>query len=83
MKYLLCLMFPFLIVLSCSEQKKATTTTYHREIPYPKSDLIESFEWTAKPYKYPGTGSDMHWWTWGIDDAIYVWMTMVRTLEGL
>ena len=38
---------------------------------YPKSDLIEKLEWVSKPYKYPGTASDMHWLTWGIDDAIY------------
>jgi hypothetical protein len=71
MKYLLPLILPLVIAIACSEQKQ-TTTKYHREIPYPKSDLIDSFEWTSEPYKYPGTGSDMHWWTWGIDDAIYV-----------
>ena len=38
---------------------------------YPKSSLIEKLEWVSTPYKYPGTASDMHWWTWGIDDAIY------------
>ena len=71
MKYILHLLFPLLIIISCSEPKKATAK-YHREIPYPQSDLIESFQWTSEPYKYPGTGSDMHWWAWGIDDAIYV-----------
>jgi hypothetical protein len=40
--------------------------------PYPASDLIESFRWTSEATRYPGSGSDMHWWTWGIDDAIYV-----------
>jgi len=53
------------------EQKKEVNK-YHRQMPYPESDLITSFEWNSKPYRYQGTGSDMHWWTWGIDDAIYV-----------
>jgi len=55
------------IFFSCSKPNK-----YHREMPYPESDLITSFEWTSEPHKYPGTGSDMHWWTWGIDSALYV-----------
>jgi hypothetical protein len=71
MKYLLYLILPLLTVISYREPKK-DTTKYHREIPYPKSDLIDSFEWTSDPYRYPGSGSDMHWWTWGIDDAVYV-----------
>lgn len=45
--------------------------TRHRHIAHPQSDLIEKLEWTSTPYKYPGTASDMHWWTWGLDDAIY------------
>lgn len=75
MKYVLYLILPLLILISCSESKKvatATSTKYHREIPFPKSDLINSLEWTSEPYRYPGSGSDMHWWTWGIDDAVYV-----------
>lgn len=44
---------------------------YHRTLPYPDSKLIEKLIWTSTPVKYPGTASDMHWWTWGIDDAIY------------
>lgn len=44
----------------------------HRNIAYPRSELIRKFEWTAEPSKYPGTGSDMHWWTWGIDSNVYV-----------
>ena len=54
----------------------STLNSHSQVIPrntgYPKSDLIDSFKWSSEPYKYPGTGSDMHWWTWGIDDAIYV-----------
>ena len=54
----------------------STLNLYSQSAPrntgYPKSDLIDSFQWSSTPYKYPGSGSDMHWWTWGIDDAIYV-----------
>ena len=42
-----------------------------RELLYPPSELIRGLEWTGPPVRYPGTGSDMHWWTWGDDDAIY------------
>ncbi|MFN4146476.1 MAG: DUF4185 domain-containing protein [Runella sp.] len=45
---------------------------YHRPMPYPQSKFIKKFEWTSQPVRYPGTGSDMHWHTWGIDDAIYI-----------
>ncbi len=65
--YLLLTIF----ILPCNAQK-AVIGKYHRPMPYPQSNLISGFEWTSKPYRYPGTGSDMHWWTWGIDDAIYV-----------
>ncbi len=41
-------------------------------IPYPKSELIKQLVWTSAPYTNPGTGSDMHWWTWGADDNLYV-----------
>ncbi|MDX2195896.1 MAG: hypothetical protein NW207_05720 [Cytophagales bacterium] len=61
-----------IIFWSCSKQAKISNISYHRPLPYPESDLIAKFEWTASPSKYPGTGSDMHWWTWGVDDAIYV-----------
>lgn len=70
-KYLYCFTVPLLLLLCCTHEKKEKST-YKRKINYPKSDLIESFEWTTKPERYLGTGSDMHWWTWGIDDAIYV-----------
>lgn len=71
MKYFLGLLILLLLVTACVQTNK-NSTGYHREMPYPESDLIASFEWTSEPYKYPGTGSDMHWWTWGIDDAVYV-----------
>jgi hypothetical protein len=74
MRYLLYQALAIVMVLSCSSPKERpikANAKFHREIPYPKSDLIESLQWTSEPYKYPGTASDMHWWTWGIDDAIY------------
>jgi len=49
----------------------ANSGNAQKNITYPKSNLIEKLEWVSEPNKYPGTASDMHWWTWGIDDAIY------------
>jgi hypothetical protein len=68
--YLMCLLLSCLFLTTCVQ--KIDKPKYHRKMPYPESDLIASFEWSSEPYKYPGTGSDMHWWTWGIDDAVYV-----------
>ena len=44
----------------------------HRPIRYPRSTVIERLVWESQPSRYPGSGSDMHWWTWGIDGATYV-----------
>lgn len=44
----------------------------HRPIDHAPSKFIEKFELIAQPYRYPGSGSDMHWWTWGIDGNGYV-----------
>jgi hypothetical protein len=66
----MCLLLSCLFLTTCVQ--KIDKPKYHRKMPYPESDLIASFEWSSEPYKYPGTGSDMHWWTWGIDDAVYV-----------
>jgi hypothetical protein len=52
-------------------QTNPSKIQYHRKINYPASNLIKKLEWRSTPYKYPGTASDMHWWTWGIDDHIY------------
>ena len=62
------------VFFSCSEKSKEHTSTikYHRAIPYPESDLIEKFEFTAAPARYAGTGTDMHWWTIGKDSAVYI-----------
>ncbi len=59
--------FCSLLLLSCTQKK----TDFYRQLPYPESELIDRLEWTSEPIRYPGSGSDMHWWTWGIDDAIY------------
>lgn len=61
----------FSLLLSCN-RPESSGINYHRPIPYPESDLIKKFEFTSAPSRYPGTGSDMHWWTWGPDNAVYV-----------
>ena len=63
----------FLIALlcaACSPQKPSLTL--HRDIPYPESTLIKRLVWEGQPSRYPGTGTDMHWWTLGIDGNLYV-----------
>lgn len=60
-----------LIVVLFFQSSSAIAQKYHRKMPYSKSKLIKKLEWSSEPYKYPGTASDMHWWTWGIDDSIY------------
>ncbi len=37
----------------------------------PASTLFSGLDFTAPATKYPGTGTDMHWWTWGADGNIY------------
>ena len=61
----------FFIAVSFGGCTQKTPEKYHRAMHYPDSDLIDKFEWTSEPSKFAGTASDMHWWTWGIDDAIY------------
>jgi hypothetical protein len=58
------------IVFGCTSNKK--DLVLHRPINYPQSKLIEKFEWTSVPGRFPGTGSDMHWWTEGIDGNVYI-----------
>jgi len=43
-----------------------------RPLHYPKSGLFSGVEWQGKAKRYPGTRTDMHWWTWGADDALYL-----------
>src|SRR5688500_13299939 len=71
MKVIFSLLLSSALLMSC-DQTKSDAKKYHRKMPYAESDLISSFTWTSEPFRYPGTGSDMHWWTWGIDNAIYV-----------
>jgi hypothetical protein len=59
-----------LAVFACLSGTSAVTL--HREIAYPESKLIKRLVWESEPSRYPGTGTDMHWWTWGSDGAIYV-----------
>lgn len=68
-------LFKLLILLAfffatCSP--KSNTLLLHREIGYPKSKFIKRLHWESEPSRYPGSGTDMHWWTWGIDSSIYV-----------
>lgn len=60
-----------LMVLFTACSPKEAGVTLHREIRYPESNLIKRLVWESEPSRYPGTGSDMHWWTWGIDSSVY------------
>src|SRR5688572_21620861 len=60
----------FAIYIACGSSPAAEQP--HRPIPYPRSAVIERLVWESRPSRYPGSGSDMHWWTWGIDGATYV-----------
>ena len=42
-----------------------------RRLPYARSELFAGLEWTSEPQRYPDIESDMHWQTWGADDAVY------------
>jgi len=64
--------FTILLFLFTACSPKEATITLHREIPYTESKLIKSLVWESEPSKYPGSGTDMHWWTWGIDSSVYV-----------
>src|SRR4051794_7372489 len=37
-----------------------------------RSSLLAGLEWLGPPFRYPGSGTDMHWCSWGDDDALYV-----------
>jgi hypothetical protein len=56
---------------NCTDNHEAIFSL-HRKIDYPRSKLIKKFTWIGEPVRYPQTNSDMHWYSWGIDDAIYV-----------
>ena len=38
----------------------------------PRSKVIKGLKFTGPAFKYPGTATDMHWWTWGADGNLYV-----------
>lgn len=63
-------LFVILLLAACSPRMPALTL--HRIIPYGQSKLIKRLVWESEPSKYPGSGTDMHWWTWGIDSSIYL-----------
>jgi hypothetical protein len=60
------------LVLSCAAQRETGDVKSHRQFPYPKSELIQNFKFLSPPGKYPGTGTDMHWWTWAADSSVYI-----------
>jgi hypothetical protein len=62
----------FFCINSCKTKEKIRTINYHRPMPYPQSDFITDFTFTAPPSRFKGTGTDMHWWTIGQDSAIYI-----------
>lgn len=53
-----------------------------RPLPYPAHPDFGSFRWTSEPHKYPGTGSDMHWWAWRSDGALIVVDEDGRNFDG-
>lgn len=57
---------------TAQQQRQSGSPNLHRPIAYPHSTIIDRLEWVSAPSRYPGSGSDMHWWTWGIDGATYV-----------
>ena len=63
-------MFSVFMITACTTNKKEKV--FHRKINYPSSTLIDSLTWTSSPSRYPGTNSDMHWWTWADDNNIYI-----------
>lgn len=69
-KNILALVSGIVLLISCT--KSDQQVKLHRAMPYPMSSLIDSMRWTSDPSRYPGTNSDMHWWTWSIDSAVYI-----------
>ena len=70
MRILKTVSLSILLFVACSP--KVAKLPLHRPISYPQSKLIKRLVWESEPSKYPGSGTDMHWWTWGIDSSIYV-----------
>lgn len=38
---------------------------------YPRSTTLAGLEWLTESSRYPESRTDMHWWTWGDDGALY------------
>jgi hypothetical protein len=67
------LVFSFWMLSSvaiCSDEARRSPAEMRR-LSYPPSELFAGLEWTSEPHRYPGIESDMHWQTWGADDAVY------------
>jgi hypothetical protein len=60
----------FILLIGCVPKK--TALHFHRPISYSPSTLIKQLVWESEPSKYVGSGTDMHWWTLGIDGNLYV-----------
>lgn len=43
-----------------------------RPLPAAPHSQFGQWRWTSEPHRYPGTGSDMHWWTWAKDGSLIV-----------
>lgn len=53
-----------------------------RPLPSPAHSDYGTFRWTSAPYKYSGTGSDMHWWAWTSDGALLIIDEDGRNFDG-
>ncbi|MDX1932280.1 MAG: hypothetical protein SFU56_06720 [Capsulimonadales bacterium] len=53
-----------------------------RTLPCPPIRPALRLRWTSEPSRYPGTGSDMHWWAWRRDGSIIVVDEDGRNFDG-
>lgn len=58
------------------------TAAHPRPLPVPAHADFGSFRWTSSPHRYPGTGSDMHGWTWAADGSVIVVDEDGRNFDG-
>lgn len=40
--------------------------------PFEPSRLLAGLKFTGPAFRYPGSGTDMHWWAWADDGTLYV-----------
>ena len=73
-KFFPVFIFAIIVLISNGKEEIPKTSDIQaaRLLPYPQSRTFSGLEWTGVPEWYPGTGSDMHWWTWGYDDNLYI-----------